>query len=225
MDGEMLIDTGAQDAMIGVKALDDHAKSLKKYNLKPVRINRHQSSASGVGGETTILGVVQIPVGTAGVNTVLNMRVCEHDVPPLIPMPWCHKYGLVLDTTKQQCHFTALIEGGVSTVYRALPSHHIALNVCEFKPNKKWNVGPLQTYNALTWCMGIRLHMLAALDPNDYYVDPTLNSAGGSINSSSYLAYLKRKGRSLHMRPQDVVSASPNSTQQYIQALNTFRRQ
>lgn len=73
--------------------------------------------------------------------------------------------------------------------------------------------------------MGVRLHMLTAISPWDYYVDPLFDSAGGSINSSSYVARLKSRGHKLYMQPEDVSSQGPNDVERYIEALRAYRQQ
>lgn len=45
-----------------------------------------KGQARGVGGEATVKGVVELPIGIAGVNGILEATVVTEDVPLLLPV-------------------------------------------------------------------------------------------------------------------------------------------
>ena len=78
-----IVDTEAQGGLIGRPALQRLQDSLKEHQLQ-VRWSNKQAQARGIGGEAKVAGVVEIPVGVAGVNSLIEARVVEDEVPFLL---------------------------------------------------------------------------------------------------------------------------------------------
>ena len=99
--GQMLLDTGAQEGLIGPEHLARHEEVLERHGLKARWLNRDKTTTGGVGGNAQVLGMVEIPVGIQKKSGLITMKVTENpgnDLPPLIPMPFCRQLGCTLDS-------------------------------------------------------------------------------------------------------------------------------
>ena len=89
---EALVDTAAEEAVIGNRAMDRLQDALKKKGLQPVWLDSSQPKpgAGGIGGAATVVGVVNVPIGVAGVNGVLKFTVLQDtdafQTPGLLPI-------------------------------------------------------------------------------------------------------------------------------------------
>ena len=80
-----IVDTAAQGGLIGLPALERLQEALKEHQLK-VNWTGKQAQARGIGGSAKVCGVVEIPVGIAGVNGLIEATVVEEEVPFLNPL-------------------------------------------------------------------------------------------------------------------------------------------
>ena len=130
--GYALIDTGAQHGVIGSKEYQELCQRLSVQGLKPRSLPTFQATATGVGGSTKFLQTAEVPVAIQGVCGVITVSVIESSLPFLLPISFCRKLGMVLDTNENTATWTK-IGGKVSEVLE-LPSEHIAIDVLEFPP-------------------------------------------------------------------------------------------
>eukprot|EP00439_Symbiodinium_sp_Y106_P075644 s391_g15.t1 len=69
-----VVDTAAQDGLIGKPAMLRQVDALRERGLR-VRWNGKRAQATGVGGRATVIGVIEAPMGIAGVNGLLEMTM------------------------------------------------------------------------------------------------------------------------------------------------------
>ena len=81
-----------------------------------------------------------MPLGIQGINGILVMKVCENDVPPIIPMPTLKELGMVMDSVNERIIWTRLHSSRpgrendpppVSAIF-TLPSSHITIDGSAF---------------------------------------------------------------------------------------------
>ena len=82
--GEAVLDIGATQDLIGLSALEDLTKELKKVGLQPVRIDKPVTTPTGIGGSARALYAVLLPISPGGIPGILEMTVLEGNVPPLL---------------------------------------------------------------------------------------------------------------------------------------------
>ena len=111
--GFALIDTGAQHGVIGKQNFQNLCDRLAKQNLRPRLVESSITGATGIGGDTNFLGTYtgiggdtnflgtyEIPVGVAGCSGVLTLSVTEKNLPPLLPVGFTKRLGMVLDQSE-----------------------------------------------------------------------------------------------------------------------------
>ena len=69
-----VVDTAAQDGLIGAQALSRLKERLGDHGLK-VKWTTKQARAHGVGGQARVLGIIAIPLGIAGTTGILEATV------------------------------------------------------------------------------------------------------------------------------------------------------
>ena len=82
--GEAVLDIGATQDLIGVKALEELTQTLKSVGLQPVRVDKPVITPAGIGGSAKALYVVLLPISPGGAPGVLEMTVLEGNIPPLL---------------------------------------------------------------------------------------------------------------------------------------------
>ncbi|CAJ1429454.1 unnamed protein product [Effrenium voratum] len=80
-----VVDTAAQGGLIGKRALENLQGELKRHGLK-VNPLQKTGKARGIGGQASVCGMAEVPLGIAGINGVLEVTVVEESVPLLIPI-------------------------------------------------------------------------------------------------------------------------------------------
>ena len=91
-----IVDTAAQDGLIGSFALERLKEQLAGFGLKVAWTGR-QAKAQGVGGQAKVLGVVAIPLGIAESSGILEATVVEGEVPLLLPIKMLKSLKAVID--------------------------------------------------------------------------------------------------------------------------------
>lgn len=91
-----VVDTAAQSGLIGVHALSQFSEELRRCGLK-YKMTDRKGQARGVGGEATVKGVVELPIGIAGVNGILEATVVTEDVPLLLPVKLLRELQAVIN--------------------------------------------------------------------------------------------------------------------------------
>ena len=138
---EALVDTAAEEAVIGATALQELEKSLRQRNLKciPVQGNSPLPSAGGVGGEAKAVKQLEVPVGVAQVNAVLRFTVLQDDdqfqTLPLLPVSFLEHIEATIDLKNN-----LLTPGqGQTASMRRLGTAHRAVSLTNFSPSG-WNL-------------------------------------------------------------------------------------
>ena len=80
-----VVDTAAQDGLVGDRALLRLEEKLADHGLK-VKWTGKQAKAHGVGGQAVVKGIIAIPLGLAGTSGVMEATVVEGDIPLLLPV-------------------------------------------------------------------------------------------------------------------------------------------
>ena len=125
--GESLADTAAQKAE---EAL------FHQFGLKPRVINNNNQVVC-IGGKASVLGKVEMPSGTGGVNGVVRYTVViRPGVPPLTLVSILKQVGTLIDLNND-------IE--TTTSLRVLSSRHVAHKLIEFVPDCWKALTPWQT--------------------------------------------------------------------------------
>ena len=76
--GHMMIDTGAQLAIIGQPAFEDLCSFCRENGYEePVWIHHNMSYTKGIGGPAKVIGEAKVPIGMGGAPGSMTMRVME----------------------------------------------------------------------------------------------------------------------------------------------------
>ena len=94
--GHMMIDTGAQVAIIGQPAFEELCSYCKEHGLRePYWLHHNESYTRGIGGNAKVVGEAKVPIGIGGAPGSMTMRVMEDGAPPLIPMHVLDRLGML----------------------------------------------------------------------------------------------------------------------------------
>ena len=126
-----VVDTAAQDGLIGSQALERLKENLADCGLKVAWTDK-KARAHGVGGQATVLGIAAIPLGIAESSGVLEATVVEGDVPLLLPIKMLRKLRSVVDVDHECVIFRELDR---SVPMQRLASGHVAIDVLDFGKN------------------------------------------------------------------------------------------
>ena len=123
-----IVDTAAQDGLVGDAALKRLKGQLRARGLQEVWIDK-VCKAHGVGGQAKVVGMAALPLGLAGCSGVLEVSVIEGDVPLLLPIKLLRGLQAVVDLSCDSMHLKSL---GRSVELHSLPSGHVAVDVLDF---------------------------------------------------------------------------------------------
>ncbi|CAL1150714.1 unnamed protein product, partial [Cladocopium goreaui] len=143
---EAVVDTAAEEAVIGSAAMAKLRQCLESYGLKPAPAHGATVTCAGIGGSAKILGIYDVPVGVARTNGLIRVTEISDEgsfcTPFLLPISYIELVGATVDVSKEL--FT--LKNGNSTPMRRSPSGHRAISVLEFAG--KWTL-PQQLLNEL----------------------------------------------------------------------------
>ena len=125
---EAIVDTAAQDGLIGRPALLRPFQPLRKFGLKG-RWTGEASEARGIGGVAKTIGVVEVPVGVGKVPGVVALTVVAEDVPFLLPVNLLRALKASVDLGENRLHLRAI---KTDCVMNVLPSGHPTVSVLDF---------------------------------------------------------------------------------------------
>ena len=130
---EGLVDTAAEDAVMGSHALRALREELSTVGLQPLRVTGQQSiPCAGIGGDAVIQEVVDVPTCIAGLLGIIRFSVVQDSetmaTPPLLPISYLEAVGAIIDVANNQYTTT----DGYSAPLRRLPSGHRAINMLAF---------------------------------------------------------------------------------------------
>ena len=142
-DHQGLVDTAAQEGLIGRSALLRLLSVLRKHNLRAHWTDK-EASARGIGGSARTVGVCELPVGVAGVPGVLETTVVTDDVPLLLPVSLLKALGAIVNMPESKLQLTAV---NSECPMVSMASGHLAVSVVDFGP---------QGWSLPSGCEGIR---------------------------------------------------------------------
>ena len=129
---EGVVDTAAQDGLIGKASLLQLAQALREKGLQYRWNPKKKAQASGVGGRAEVIGVAEVPVGIAGVNNgLMELTVVTDNVPLLLPIKMLRQLRAVVDLDSDTLELKAF---RVKTPMTKLPSGHMSVDVLSFAP-------------------------------------------------------------------------------------------
>ena len=135
---EAVVDTAAEEAVIGSRAIQRLREVLARHGLTPVEAPGTTVSCCGIGGNAKIVGIYDIPIGVAKCNSLLRATEIadegSFETPFLLPISYIELVGGIVDTNKNQF----ILSNGRRTPMRRLPSGHRTISVTEF--NGKWKL-------------------------------------------------------------------------------------
>lgn len=127
-----VVDTAAEGGLIGKPALERLQQKLHSHGIRVKWIPK-TSTAKGVGGNATCVGVVLIPIGIAGVNGILETTVVDGDVPLLLPVRMLTGLKAVINLESMSLHLRAY---DVEVPLHELPSGHVTVDIMDFDNGK-----------------------------------------------------------------------------------------
>eukprot|EP00435_Cladocopium_sp_Y103_P020466 s1075_g5.t1 len=144
---EAVVDTAAEEAVIGSTAMKRLREQLALHGLQPVQASGATVTCAGIGGSAKIVGVFDVPVGVASTNGLLRVTEITDEgsfkTPFLLPISYIELVGATIDTNREQF----ILRNGKSTPMKRVPSGHRTISVLDFF-NNKWMV-PEQLRNEL----------------------------------------------------------------------------
>ena len=168
---QALVDTAAEDAVIGEGALAGLKEALKEFGLQTVSIPvQGQAPCAGIGGEAKLIALEDVPVSVAGVHGLLRFNVLQDNAfstPPLLPISFLDAIGAVIDLPNDQLR---TFDGHSASMVK-LPSGHRAINILAFGP-EPWRL-PQQ-------------HLVQGQDPFQLCQSQELASSASSRTSTTF---------------------------------------
>ena len=125
-----VVDTAAQDGLLGERALASLQCALDKHGLRCVWTGK-QGRAQGVGGRAHTLGIVAIPLGLAGTTGILEATVVKESVPLLLPIKLLRQIGAIINLVTMTLELQI---NGRTLELQELPSGHVTVDVLDFGP-------------------------------------------------------------------------------------------
>ncbi|CAE7227243.1 unnamed protein product, partial [Symbiodinium necroappetens] len=131
--GQALVDTAAEDAVVGSKALQLLSAELATFGLRFVPVSLQQAiPCAGIGGSATVTQLVDMPTCVAGILGVVRFSVVEDSesfsTPPLLPISYLEAIRALIDLSN---NVLATPDGHRTPMVR-LPSGHRAVNILDF---------------------------------------------------------------------------------------------
>ena len=133
---EGVVDTAAQDGLIGKAALLRLADNLRVHGLKISWDCTKKAAACGVGGKAKVIGIARAPIGLAGTNGLIELTVVADDVPLLLPIKLLKQLRAVVDLDR---NILEIRSHNAEASLTDLPSGHVAVSVTDFAP-EGWSV-------------------------------------------------------------------------------------
>ena len=118
--GEVIVDPGASQDLIGLPAFERLKGKLAALGLRPVILKETPSSASGIGGKARPLFSALTPCSLGGFPGVVKLTVLEEDIPNLLSIGLLEMAKSVIDTESNVIHFKAF--GSSAPLKRMMPA-------------------------------------------------------------------------------------------------------
>lgn len=133
-DHEALVDTAAEDAVIGSTAMRRLEAALRHVGLQPLPVSPGTPvpGAGGIGGSAVVERLLEVPVGVAKINSILRFTVLkdteDSQIPPLLPVSFLDTIKAVVDLPNNMLHCV----GDATAPMRKLSSRHRAVSILDF---------------------------------------------------------------------------------------------
>jgi hypothetical protein len=129
---EAVVDTAAEEAVIGSGSFERLQKALAHFGLQAVPAAGATVSCSGIGGSARIHGVWDVPLGVAKTNGLLRVTVIEDqnsfETPFLLPISYQELVGATIDLDKG----IFKLRNGKKTSMKRTPTGHRTISILEF---------------------------------------------------------------------------------------------
>ncbi|CAK8993884.1 unnamed protein product [Durusdinium trenchii] len=129
---EAVVDTAAEEAVIGSSAMQRLTQALARHGLQPRPASGATVTCSGIGGSAKILGIWDIPIGVCRSNGLIRATEIEDsgsfETPFLLPVSYQELVGAVIDLDRS----TFKLRNGRKTMMKRTPSGHRAISILEF---------------------------------------------------------------------------------------------
>ena len=133
---EGVVDTAAEEAVVGSQSFNGMIEELRTCGLRPVPVRRPSMQCAGIGGAARLCGAYDVPTSIADVLGILRFTVIEDGAgpdgfvtPSLIPISYLETVGANLDLQ----HNTYTTADGHSAQMRRLRSGHRAVHIFDFE--------------------------------------------------------------------------------------------
>ena len=131
---EAILDTGAEDAVIGSGAMRALEDELRAHGLQSVTCSVVPTPCCGVGGQALAEEVRDIPISLAGLPGVVRFTILkdqdEFRTPPLLPISFLEAVGANINLDQN----TLTTKWGHSTqLHRLNNSKHRVINILDFR--------------------------------------------------------------------------------------------
>ena len=128
---EAILDTAAEECIIGSQAFQAVTEELATFGLRPIHVKKSAQPCAGIGGQATIRGLVDVPTCIGGLLGIIRFTIVEDTptfVTPLIGVSYLEAVNAIIDLghghyTTPDGHFSRL---------RRLPSGHRAVHLLDF---------------------------------------------------------------------------------------------
>lgn len=137
---EAIVDTAAEEGVIGSNAMKRLRESLSRFGLQPREATGATVTCAGIGGSARIAGMYDIPIGVAGTNGLLRVTEIADEgsfqTPFLLPISYIELVGATVDLGAERF----VLKNGCSTPMRRAPSGHRAISITDF--DGQWKLPP-----------------------------------------------------------------------------------
>ena len=103
--GHAIIDPGASQDLIGLKAYEALERRLQEVGLKPIKLSERPQAASGVGGEAKPLFSSLVPIVLGKQPGVIKLTVLDQDIPQLLSIGLLEFTGSIVDINSNTITF------------------------------------------------------------------------------------------------------------------------
>ncbi|CAE7267989.1 unnamed protein product [Symbiodinium sp. CCMP2592] len=136
--GQGLVDSAAEEAVIGSEAFSRLRDTLQRQGLRPVPVKGPTGTCAGIGGSARIVNIWDVPIGVCQTNGLLRVTEVQDtegfETPLLLPVSYQELVGMVIDYDKEEVR----TRQGRAAPMQRLPSGHRAISVVEF--NGRWQL-------------------------------------------------------------------------------------
>ncbi|CAE7188254.1 unnamed protein product [Symbiodinium sp. KB8] len=131
---DALVDTAAEDAVVGDRAFAKMTSELAQHQLRPLWLREGQgpTPCAGIGGAASTVGQADVPTCVAGTLGVIRFTILKDtdafQTPPLLPISYLEAVDAVIDLPRGQL----LTASGRSVAMERLPSGHRSVPILDF---------------------------------------------------------------------------------------------